>query len=185
MISNIRVRLLKDIYDDGQDHHPPCYVGHKGDIVVIHSVQTAVVSHDGTGDGFIVHDGELDLSAALDNLIPESYTVAALQARFADKSMPWTRWHVAELIQMIGTLTTQRGDLSAENTALRNLANNLQPGPISQALGGVEHEKPFRLAAGFEQASSSDRKGCKGCGHVPAEGQSLCTSGFCLVCEIL
>jgi hypothetical protein len=57
----LRVRLLKDIYDDGQDHHPPGYVGRKGDVVVIHSIQTAVVSHSGTGDGFVVHDGELEL----------------------------------------------------------------------------------------------------------------------------
>jgi hypothetical protein len=39
--------------------------------------------------------------------------------------------------------------LTAENQALRNLANNLQPGPISAALGGAQYEKPFREAAGF------------------------------------
>ena len=60
----LRVRLLKDIYDDGQDHHPPGHIGHKGDLVVIHSIQTAVVSHNGTGHGFVVHDGELELQAA-------------------------------------------------------------------------------------------------------------------------
>jgi len=59
--SNLRVKLLKDVYDDGQDHHPPGYIARKGDVVVIHSIQTAVVSHTGSGHGFVVHDGELDL----------------------------------------------------------------------------------------------------------------------------
>lgn len=31
--------------------------------------------------------------------------------------------------------------------ALRNLSENLQPGPISEALGGAEHERPYRMAA--------------------------------------
>jgi hypothetical protein len=60
----LRVGLAKDVYDDGQDHHPATYVGRKGDIVVIHSIQTAVVSHSGTGHGFVVHDGELELAPA-------------------------------------------------------------------------------------------------------------------------
>jgi hypothetical protein len=58
----LRVKLAKDIYDDGQDHHPPGYIGRKGETVVIHSIQTAVVSHSGTGHGFVVHDGELELT---------------------------------------------------------------------------------------------------------------------------
>jgi hypothetical protein len=37
--------------------------------------------------------------------------------------------------------------MAAENEALRNLAENLRPGPISEALGGVEHEQPYRKTA--------------------------------------
>lgn len=36
--------------------------------------------------------------------------------------------------------------LERENRALRNLAANLRPGPISEALGGVEHERSYREA---------------------------------------
>jgi hypothetical protein len=39
------------------------------------------------------------------------------------------------------------GMMAAENEALRNLAENLRPGPISEALGGVEHEQPYRKTA--------------------------------------
>lgn len=60
----VRLRLAKDIYDDGADHHPPGYIAHKGDLVVVHSIQTAVVSHRGIGHGFVVHDGDLELSSA-------------------------------------------------------------------------------------------------------------------------
>lgn len=44
--------------------------------------------------------------------------------------------------------------LTAENRALRSLANNLQPGPVCEALGGADYEKPFREAAGFTAAHS-------------------------------
>lgn len=37
--------------------------------------------------------------------------------------------------------------LREENQALRTLADNLQPGPISVALGGAAHEQPYREAA--------------------------------------
>lgn len=30
-----RVRLLADIWDDGQDHHPPGYFARKGEILVV------------------------------------------------------------------------------------------------------------------------------------------------------
>jgi hypothetical protein len=30
-----RVRLLKDIWDDGQDHHPPGYLAHKGEVLIV------------------------------------------------------------------------------------------------------------------------------------------------------
>lgn len=36
--------------------------------------------------------------------------------------------------------------LERENHALRNLAANLRPGPISEALGGVEYERSYREA---------------------------------------
>lgn len=62
----IRLKLAKDVYDSGEDHHPPGYIGHKGDVVYLHSIQTAVVSHHGTGHGFIVHDGELELPSVVE-----------------------------------------------------------------------------------------------------------------------
>jgi hypothetical protein len=41
---------------------------------------------------------------------PESFKVEALRARFADKSMPWTRAHVESLINQIAELTKQRDE---------------------------------------------------------------------------
>jgi hypothetical protein len=41
--------------------------------------------------------------------------------------------------------------LREENQALRNLAENLRPGPISEALGGVEHERPYREVVSNER----------------------------------
>jgi hypothetical protein len=44
-------------------------------------------------------------------------------------------------------LVSELQRLREENQALRNLADNLQPGPISVALGGAAHEQPYREAA--------------------------------------
>lgn len=33
-----RVRLLKDIWDDGADHHPPGYLAMRGEILVVRRI---------------------------------------------------------------------------------------------------------------------------------------------------
>jgi hypothetical protein len=48
--------------------------------------------------------------------------------------------------------------LQAENRALKNLAENLRPGPISEALGGVEYERPYRAAV---ETSEDDSLYCE------------------------
>jgi len=30
-----KVKLLNDIWDDGEDHHPPGYLAYKGDVLVV------------------------------------------------------------------------------------------------------------------------------------------------------
>ena len=30
-----KVRLLKDIWDDGEDHHPPGYLARKGEVLIV------------------------------------------------------------------------------------------------------------------------------------------------------
>ncbi len=59
----------------------------------------------------------------------ESFTVAALRARFADESMPWTRPHVENLINHIAELTKQRDEGWANFYALRKqVAEERYPG---------------------------------------------------------
>lgn len=57
-----KVRLTKSIYDDGQDHHPPCRIAKKDEIVVIEEVRekSLAVHHEDVTDGsaFIVYEGE-------------------------------------------------------------------------------------------------------------------------------
>jgi hypothetical protein len=56
-----RVRLASDIFDDGQDHHPPQYIGLKGDEVIVKSVGfegSLSVAHDGAKGSFIVFADE-------------------------------------------------------------------------------------------------------------------------------
>lgn len=57
-----KLKLTKDIWDDGEDHHPPGYVGRNGDIVIIKEVfkSSITVHHEHITDGscFIVYDGE-------------------------------------------------------------------------------------------------------------------------------
>lgn len=55
-----KVQLIKDIYDDGEDHHPPGYIGYAGEIVEIKQVHKdrLVVRHTGNPGGFIIYENE-------------------------------------------------------------------------------------------------------------------------------
>jgi hypothetical protein len=50
-----KVRLLADIWDDGQDHHPPGYLAHRGEVLFVRAVDQGhefpiCVSHKGRTD---------------------------------------------------------------------------------------------------------------------------------------
>ncbi|MGV3581875.1 MAG: hypothetical protein ACO1N8_06185 [Methylophilus sp.] len=57
-----KVRLTQSIYDDGADHHPPCWIATKGEIVIVKEVRekSLAVHHEDVTDGsaFIVYVGE-------------------------------------------------------------------------------------------------------------------------------
>lgn len=57
--------LTADIYDDGADHHPPCYIGIAGDIVIVRKIHNGCgvyVSHeDVTDNSFLVYEHEYRL----------------------------------------------------------------------------------------------------------------------------
>lgn len=67
----MKLHLLKDIYDDGEDHHPPGYVGMAGDIVLVKEHRSRsqffeeryAVYHEGVTDGstFIVFANEVEV----------------------------------------------------------------------------------------------------------------------------
>jgi hypothetical protein len=54
-----RVRLLVDVWDDGQDHHPPGYLAHKGEILIVRAFREGSelpvgVSHEQVTDNYFV-----------------------------------------------------------------------------------------------------------------------------------
>ena len=56
-----KVRLTKSIWNDGADHHPPGWLGHKGEILVVrgHGKLSLEVSHEHITDrSFTVYQGE-------------------------------------------------------------------------------------------------------------------------------
>ena len=57
-----RVRLLKSIYDDGEDHHPPGWIADAGDVLNVKEVRGDVlaVAHDGNPGAFLVYPGEYE-----------------------------------------------------------------------------------------------------------------------------
>lgn len=66
-----RVRLLKDIFDDGEDHHPPGFYGRKGDVVVVRVLHAIGVSHEGREGEFIVRGGEFEpITTPFETLAP-------------------------------------------------------------------------------------------------------------------
>ena len=61
-----KVRLLKSIWDDGEDHHPPGWLAMSGEIVEVRSVgnldgESLVVAHEGRDGGFLIRRGEFEL----------------------------------------------------------------------------------------------------------------------------
>jgi hypothetical protein len=60
-----RVQLLVDIWDDGQDHHPPGYLARRGEVLIVRSLDPGhefpvLVSHEEVTDrSFRVGLGEI------------------------------------------------------------------------------------------------------------------------------
>lgn len=61
-----KVRLLKDIWDDGEDHHPPGWFARKGEVLIVRrepnqQTRSIGVSHeDVTDNSFTVYAGEYE-----------------------------------------------------------------------------------------------------------------------------
>jgi hypothetical protein len=55
------VYIVKDIWDDGEDHHPPGYFAKEGDKVIIHESKygSYTVAHIGNSGRFRVNPGEI------------------------------------------------------------------------------------------------------------------------------
>jgi hypothetical protein len=75
--------------------------------------------------------------------------LAALQAEREDAqaSFQHALKYSGECNTKLAALEADRDRLLAENTALRNLANNLQPGPISEAMAGTRYTRESELVA--------------------------------------
>lgn len=64
MITEIKVGdpviLTKSIYDDGEDHHKPGYIGYMDETVYVREIfgTSLVVHHEGNKGGFMIYDGE-------------------------------------------------------------------------------------------------------------------------------
>ena len=58
------VRLTKNVYDGGEDHHPPGYLAYAGETLVVRKVTNGTlisVSHEGIIDrSFKLYDGEFE-----------------------------------------------------------------------------------------------------------------------------
>ena len=57
-----RVRLLKPIYDDGEDHHPPGWIATAGEVLIVKEVRGEVlaVAHEGNPGAFTIYPGEYE-----------------------------------------------------------------------------------------------------------------------------
>jgi len=59
-----KVKLTASIYDDGEDHHPPCWLAMHGEVLIVKEVyeKALAVHHEEVTDGscFIIYDNEYD-----------------------------------------------------------------------------------------------------------------------------
>lgn len=56
-----RLRVVRDVWDDGADCHPPGYVAREGDIVFVKRIDPFIhVAHAGATGSFWVHSNEVE-----------------------------------------------------------------------------------------------------------------------------
>ena len=110
-----RVRLTKNIWDDGEDHHPPGYIAEKGDIVIVRHVNNFApieVSPDGgVSKSFVVYASEISVcsNGLLVCYIPEE--TMALAKQIVDMPvMPRDRVLIAEGARRLATDIALAGD---------------------------------------------------------------------------
>lgn len=62
LCAGARVRLLKSIYDDGEDHNPSGWIASAGDVVIVKDVRGDVlaVAHEGNPGAFTIYPGEYE-----------------------------------------------------------------------------------------------------------------------------
>lgn len=71
MVNVQKVKLLKDIYDDGQDCHPPGFIARKGEEVVVRDLHGITVSHEGRFDAsFFIQPDEYVLIEDKAKILP-------------------------------------------------------------------------------------------------------------------
>ncbi len=61
-----RVKLLKSIYDDGEDHHPPGRIAQAGEVLIVKEVRedSLAVAHEGNPGAFRIYHGEYETHKA-------------------------------------------------------------------------------------------------------------------------
>lgn len=58
-----RVRMLVDIWDDGEEHHPPGWLARKGEVLFVKAISGdggVSVAHEGNPGSFHVHMAEFE-----------------------------------------------------------------------------------------------------------------------------
>ena len=60
-----KIKLKKDIWDDGEDHHPPGWLAVKNEVLIVKAVRekSLAVAHDNVEDNsaFCIYEGEYEL----------------------------------------------------------------------------------------------------------------------------
>lgn len=57
-----RVKLLKSIYDGGEDHHPHGWLAQAGEVLIVKEVRedSLAVAHEGNPGAFSIYPGEYE-----------------------------------------------------------------------------------------------------------------------------
>ena len=64
-VEGSKLILIRDIYDDGEDHHPPSFLAYTGEVVVVKTVWGSgrlAVAHEGNTGAFSIYPGEYELA---------------------------------------------------------------------------------------------------------------------------
>ena len=203
--SKQRVRLTADIWDNGEDHHPPGIIARKGDIVIVRRMRIIEVAHEGVeNNAFVVTSSEFEPISAnetLDHseLLKKLTEAEQLLQAWADPLPPNGDLYWVQVDKARKYFKHRGAKETDGKRILTNIARRAAALLPDRSSGGDGPELEINLRS--EKAKDNVVLTCEGCGTtaelprigqeanfvsiIPANGWQLYPKHLCSTCSAL